>query len=240
MSNNISTNFAASFYQNMGQIGKKGAGKQEKAQEPFAQYAADAKVELSADGLALASQQKAGGPQLSPKAQDLLAKLQDKYGDYDFFVAENQDDMKNYMDKGSKQISVVFTKEELEKMAGDEEYADKVMGQVESAIGMTKRLEESGQLGEGVHFKQIAISFDDDGNMKLFAQLEKMTAEQQERLEEAKDKKAEEKEKAAKEAEKNKEEEKKQKQAEAAQGKIVAIEASSEEDLLKQILGIEW
>ncbi len=236
MSNNISTNFAASFYQNMGQIGKKGAGKQEKAQEPFAQYAADAKVELSADGLALAGQQKAGQTQLSQKAQDLFARLQEKYGDYDFFVAENQDDMKNYMDKGTKQYSVVFTKEELERMAGDEEYADKVMGQVEAAIGMTKRIEESGQLGEGVHFKQVAISFDDEGNMKLFAQLEKMTAEQQERMEEAKEKKAEEKEKAAKEAEKKEEQE----QAKVPPGRIVEIEASSEEELLEKILGIEW
>lgn len=236
MSNNISTNFAASFYQNMGQIGKKGAGKQEKAQEPFAQYAADAKVELSADGLALAEQQKAGQTQLSQKAQDLFARLQEKCGDYDFFVAENQDDMKNYMDKGTKQYSVVFTKEELERMAGDEEYADKVMGQVEAAIGMTKRIEESGQLGEGVHFKQVAISFDDEGNMKLFAQLEKMTAEQQERMEEAKEKKAEEKEKAAKEAEKKEEQE----QAKVPPGRIVEIEASSEEELLEKILGIEW
>ena len=142
MTNNISTNFAASFYQNMGQVGKKGqsAQKKEQAQEPFSQYMPDTQVELSADGLALAGQQKAGGTQLSQKAQDLFAKLQEKYGDYDFFVAEDQEDMKNYMDKGTKQYSVVFTKEELEKMASDEEYAEKVIGQMESAIDMTKRL----------------------------------------------------------------------------------------------------
>ena len=238
MSNNISANFAASFYQNMGQVGKKGQGaqKKEQAQEPFSQYMQDAKVELSADGLALAEQQKAGGTQLSQKAQDLFAKLQEKYGDYDFFVAENQDDMKNYMDKGTKQYSVVFTKEELEHMASDEEYAKKVIGQMESAIDMTKRIEESGQLGEGVHFKSVAITFDDEGNMKLFAQLEKMTAEQQERMEEAKEKKAEEQEKAAKEAEKDKEQE----QTKAQSGKVVEIEAASEEELLEKILGIKW
>ncbi|SEA25182.1 DUF6033 family protein [Selenomonas ruminantium] len=238
MSNNISANFAASFYQNMGQVGKKGQGapKKEQAQEPFSQYMQDTQVELSADGLALAGQQKAGGTQLSQKAQDLFAKLQEKYGDYDFFVAENQDDMKNYMDKGTKQYSVVFTKEELEKMANDEEYAEKVIGQMESAIGMTKRIEESGQLGEGVHFKQVAITFDGEGNMKLFAQLEKMSADQQERLEEAKEKKAEEKEKAAQEAEK----EKKEEQAKKVPSNIVEIEASSEEEFLEKLLGIKW
>lgn len=238
MSNNISTNLAASFYQNMGQVGKKGNGaqKQEKAQDPLAQYMQDAQVEISADGLALANQQKAGGTQLSQKAQDLFAKLQEKYGDYDFFVAENQDDMKNYMDKGTKQYSVVFTKEELERMASDEEYAEKVIGQMESAIDMTKRIEESGQLGEGVHFKQVAITFDDEGNMKLFAQLEKMNADQQERLEVAKEKKAEEKEKAAKEAEQEKKEEQARKEA----SNIVEIEASSEEEFLQKLLGIKW
>lgn len=238
MSNNISTNLAASFYQNMGQVGKKGNGaqKQEKAQDPLAQYMQDAQVEISADGLALANQQKAGGTQLSQKAQDLFAKLQEKYGDYDFFVAENQDDMKNYMDKGTKQYSVVFTKEELERMASDEEYAEKVIGQMESAIDMTKRIEESGQLGEGVHFKQVAITFDDEGNMKLFAQLEKMNADQQERLEAAKEKKAEEKEKAAKEAEQEKKEEQTRKEA----NNIVEIEASSEEEFLQKLLGIKW
>ncbi|WP_303816821.1 DUF6033 family protein [Selenomonas ruminantium] len=237
MTNNISTNFAASFYQNMGQVGKKGqsAQKKEQAQEPFSPYMPETQVELSADGLALAGQQKAGGMQLSQKAQDLFAKLQEKYGDYDFFVAENQEDMKNYMDKGTKQYSVVFTKEELEHMASDDEYAEKVIGQMESAIDMTKRLEDSGKLGEGVHFKQVAITFDDEGNMKLFAQLEKMNAEQQERLEEAKEKKAEEKEKAAKEAE-----EKEKEQAKLQPRNLVEIEASSEEELLEKILGIKW
>ncbi len=238
MSNNISTNFAASFYQNMGQVGKKGqsAQKKEQVQEPFSQYMQDAQVELSADGLALAGQQKTGGTQLSQKAQDLFAKLQEKYGDYDFFVAENQEDMKNYMDKGKKQYSVVFTKAELEKMASDDEYAEKVIGQMESAIGLTKRMEESGKLGEGVHFKQVAITFDGEGNMKLFAQLEKMSADQQERLEEAKEKKDEEKEKAAKEAAQEKEKERLERPA----NNIVEIEAGSEEELWEKILGIKW
>jgi len=237
MSNNISTNLAASFYQNMGQVGKKGQGgqKKEQLQEPFAQYMQDAQVEFSADGLALAGQAQVGGTQLSQKAQDLFSKLQEKYGEYDFFVAENQDDMKNYMDKGTKQYSVVFTKEELEKMANDEEYAEKVIGQMESAIGMTKRLEESGELGEGVHFKQVAITFDGEGNMKLFAQLEKLSADQQARMEDAKEKKAEEKDKADKAGEDRKEE-----QAQEEKGNIVEIEANSEEEFWEKLLSIEW
>jgi hypothetical protein len=72
--------------------------------------------------------------------------------------------------------------------------------------------------------------------MKLFAQLEKMSADQLERLEEAKEKKAEEKEKAAQEAEK----EKKEEQAKKAPSNIVEIEASSEEEFLEKLLGIKW
>ena len=71
--------------------------------------------------------------------------------------------------------------------------------------------------------------------MKLFAQLEKMNAEQQERLEEAKEKKAEEKENAAKEAE-----EKEKEQAKLQPRNLVEIEASSEEELLEKIFGIKW
>ena len=53
---------------------------------------------------------------------------------------------------------------------------------------------------------------------------------------EAKAKKAEEQEKAAKEAEKDKEQE----QTKAQSGKVVEIEAASEEELLEKILGIKW
>ena len=83
---------------------------------------------------------KPGEEKLSAKAQDFLAKLREKYGDYDFFVSE---DLSNPLDKtasSTKAYSVLFTPDEIEKMAADEEYADKVMGDVEKAIGVADKL----------------------------------------------------------------------------------------------------
>ena len=248
MANSINTNFFLQ-YKNAGQIGKNTAGtnkaKGSETKDPFAQYGCSTSVELSSEGLsALAVQQKnsagdagdgsgsvkAGEGQLSVKAQDFLAKLKEKYGDYDFIVA---DDVDNPLDMASstKRYSVILSSQELERMAEDEEYADKVMGQVDKAIGVADKLSESGQLGEGVSFSKIAISIDEEGNMKLFAELERASQEQADRLEAAKEKKAQE----AKEKEKEEEAQEPQPLLQRFR-----LEASSEEELLEKILGIDW
>lgn len=235
----------------------------DKTKEPGAKNNAGASVELSYDGLkAYAESQKkqendavgnesaaadkdgANETKLSAKAQELLKTLGEKYGDYDFFVTDSLDNSQELAKQGTKKYSVIFTTAELEKMANDEEYADKVMKQVDSAVDMTKRLEERGDLGEGVKFKSITITFDEDGNTKLFAELEKMSAAQRERMEEAKEKRAEEKkeaEKAAKEKEKaDKTDEIDEDENESFLVKHFSVEATSEEELLEKILGIDW
>ena len=137
--------------------------------------------------------------QLSAKAKDYLAKLREQYGDYDFSIA---DDVQNPLDvtgPSNKKYFVVLSSEEIERMADDKDFAQEVMGKVESAIGTLNKVQEQGLLGEGVRFSRLAISFDADGNTKLFAELERMSEEQQQRLEKAKAKRAEEKKAAAKE-----------------------------------------
>ena len=136
---------------------------------------------------------------------------------------------------GTKKYYVILSSTELERMADDEKYADKVMGQVEKAIGVADKLENSGKLGEGVSFSKIAISIDDEGNMKLFAELERASQEQQERLEKAQEKKEEEAEKADKEKEKEGEEE-----HPPLTLQHFRLEASSEDELWEKILGIDW
>lgn len=251
MANSINTNFFLR-YKNAEQLGKQNikAGKEKatETKDPLAQFGGSASVELSQEGLsALAIQQKASGgnaqqgsgeikageDKLSPKAQDFLAKLKEKYGDYDFIVADDVDNPLDMANGSTKKYSVILSSQELEKMADDEEYADKVMGQVDKAIGVADHLAESGQLGEGVSFSKIAISIDADGNMKLFAELERASQEQQERLEAAQEKKAEEaKEKEDEEAEKAEEK--------PPLLQRYRLEASSEEELLEKILGIDW
>ena len=251
MANNINTNYST-YQKTLGQVGgkrdagrKKGVGAEEKEKKPFGD---DFGVQLSDAGLAaleLQRKQKAenedGGEtglitedKLSDKAKEFLGKLREKYGDkYDFFAVGSIEDPRAMDLQGTKAYSVLLTNDEIEKMANDEEYASKVMQKVESAVEMTKRIEEKGELGEGVQFKHISISFDSDGNMKLFAELEKMSEKQRERMEKAKEKRAEEKEEAEKAKDKD--------DGEDDPGvRRVRLEATSEEELLEKILGVDW
>lgn len=135
---------------------------------------------------------------LSEKARNYLANLREQYGDYDFLVADNVENPLDAAGPSSKKYIVMLSSEEIERMADDEEYAQKVMGKVESAIGTLNEVQDKGLLGEGVHFRRLAISFDENGNTKFFAELERMSAEQRERMEAAKEKRLEEKKAEAK------------------------------------------
>lgn len=252
MANNISSNYLLSYQKNLFPSKGESMGKNKQAEEkdPFARYKEDATVELSDDARAAYEKQiqaavksfveensgekeKQAMPELSSKAQDFLGKLQEQYGDkYDFFVVDSEEDLQNFQGRGSHAYSVVFTKDELERMAGDEEYAKKVMDTVDSIVGKTKELEESGELGEGVSIKSVMISVGDDGNVKLFAQLEKMSAEQQERLEKAREKHAEEEKAAEDKAAREKEK--------PVPAKQVQIEADNIDDFWDKILHIDW
>lgn len=233
MMNAINTNYFLQ-YQNAGQLGKQAANQNNAVadQNYFANYAADATVEISDAGLnALNKAQNAQSDEekLSAKAQSFLEGLREKYGDYDFVVSNDLDTSKTV--GGTKAYSVILTTEELEKMADDDEYAQKVMGQVGKAVDMLNNLSEK-DLGEGVQFSQLSVRFDSEGNMKLFAQLEKLSAEQKERLEAAREKRAEE--------EKTKASEDEQPELTKIIFKSADVEASDEEELFAKIFGIDW
>ena len=188
-------------------------------------------VNLSAEGLAalqnegLTANVDTGiftSKELSPKAQAFLDKLRENYGDYDFIVADNVDDPQALAAGSDKKYSVILTSDELEKMANDEEYANSMMEKVEDAVKTADSVIEKAGL-EGVQISQLTISFDNDGNTKLFATLEKLSESQQERLN------------AAKERAENADEE-----AEEIQPARVTIEAEDEESFLDQLLKIDW
>ena len=129
--------------------------------------------------------------ELSPKAQALLDQLREKYGDYDFIVADNVDDVQSLTSQSDKKYSVVLSSDELEKMAEDEDYANEIMGKVEDAVKTADSVIEKAGL-EGVQISQLTISFDDNGNTKMFATLEKLSESQQARLDAAKERAEEE------------------------------------------------
>ena len=259
MANTINTTYFPQF-RNAGNVGKgTTTSTKTSAKNPVAQYGANTTVELSGAGKnALAKLQSDAVDEydvngfaaetdaavddeskLSAKAKSFLEGLRQKYGDYDFIVSNDLDASKTV--GSTKAYSVLLTNEELEKMADDEEYAKKVMGNVGKAVDTLKDLSEK-DLGEGVEFSQLSVSFDDEGNMKLFAQLEKLSADQQERLEVAKEKRAEEKKEAAQKAEDAAKEDVDAEPPEWSRilFKGADVEADSAEELLAKIFQIDW
>lgn len=223
-------------YQNAGQLGKY-APTQSKAVDDansLAGYLADTKVEISDAGLQALKQSESDESKLSDKAKNYLATLREKYGDYDFVVSNDLDASKTV--GSDKDYSVILTAEEVEKMAEDDDYAQKVMGQVGDAIDILKNLSEK-DLGEGVQFSQLSVTFDNEGNMKLFAQLEKLSADQKERLEAAREKRAEEQKEAAQKAQDDKEP---KDDGMPITFKSADVEANDEEELLAKIFEIDW
>lgn len=190
---------------------------------------------ISSDGVNNTS--KSNESQLSKKAQEFLKNLRKQYGDYDFFVGNSTDNLKALAKSGTKAFSIIFSNEELERMANDADYAKEKLQSMEQAVKMSEQI--SKQFGHGKadsEVTKIGIVFNDDGTTSFFAELEKSSAKQREQLEKSiEDRRAAKKEEA--------------KRAEKGIGsyaksnpdtKRTSVEANSIEELLKKIRGIDW
>lgn len=180
---------------------------------------------------------------LSSKAQDFLKNLRKKYGDYDFFVGNSTDDLKSLVKSGSKEFSIVFSNEELERMASDEKYAAEKLQSMENAVKMSKEINNKygfesgfGKNGEAAEITKIGIVFNDDGTTSFFAELEKSSAKQMERLEKSR----EEKRAAKKEEEKKAGKELQSYSQNSADTKRTSVQADSIEELIEKISAIDW
>lgn len=122
------------------------------------------------------------GVKISKKAQDLLKRLRKTYGNMDFMVADfkNAEEANEIMSRGNKEFSVLFSPDELEKMAADEKYEKENLQRIEGAVRMAKQI--NGQFGVDSEFgknpengalSRFGITFDKDGTMSLFAEMEK-------------------------------------------------------------------
>lgn len=176
---------------------------------------------------------------LSDKAQNLLDSLKKKYGNMDFMVADfkNDEEAKGILSRGTKEFSVLFSPDELEKMASDEKYLEEKIKGMEGAVRFSQRInDEFGfesvfQKNSGVEVTNVGISYNDDGTMTYFAELEKVNEKQQERLENAREDKAEKAEKANKNEKVSKA---------TSSTKKTVVYADTEEDLLNKIYEIDW
>lgn len=186
---------------------------------------------------------KESGPELSQKAAAFLANLRKTYGDFDFIVGNAGDDLRSLVKNSNKEFSVVFSAEELERMAEDEKYAEEKMNAVQGAVRMSQQINDrfgfESAFGKGtengVKMTKFGICFNDDGSVSYFTELEKTSQKQKERIERMREKRAEEKKEAAR-----KEKTKEEKEAVPASTKRVMAEASSEEELIEKIRQIDW
>ncbi|SDB41270.1 hypothetical protein SAMN02910298_02040 [Pseudobutyrivibrio sp. YE44] len=184
---------------------------------------------------------------LSTKGKDFLNSLREKYKDYDFIVADSDNDKKALADASDKEIAVLLSSSELERMAEDDDYAKEKLSQMETAIDMAKKINE--QLAEDPEFAEdaginkITIELGDDGSMKLFAELEKSSAKQRERIEANRQKNREAEKAEAKEAEEKRIEDRRTNPYEKAAEEYrqrTTVEASSFEELIAKIKGVDW
>ena len=252
MANPIGANYSTLF-KSVGLADKNSAktGKNSTAEvkNPVEAYGGNYSVELSSKGLNALAKTQADSVddvaeeksallfdegKISAKAQDFLGKLREKYGDYDFFIADDMSDPQKFSAQGTKGHSVVLSTHEIERMAEDEEYAESMMGKVDKAAGTLDELAEK-SLGEGVEFTSLAAEIDEQGNMKLFAGIEKMSEEQRERLEKLKEQRAEEKKDAAEVDEEENSDEEENFSVQSAE-----VQANSIEELLDKISQIDW
>ena len=171
--------------------------------------------------------------ELSDRAKELLKELQKKYGDMDFFVANYSSDAEaqSYLSRGTKAYSVLIDPETLEAMAADEDTKNQYINQIEDARtnlnGMKEKLEETGE-----EVTRVGVTFDKDGNVSYFAEVEKISQKYKEHIEKDLEKKKEEKAEAAK----------KEEAAAQTPGKVkkTTVYADSVDELLKKIKEIDW
>ena len=171
--------------------------------------------------------------ELSDRAKELLKELQKKYGDMDFFVANYSSDAEaqSYLSRGTKAYSVLIDPETLEAMAADEDTKNQYINQIEDARtnlnGMKEKLEETGE-----EVTRVGITFDKEGNVSYFAEVEKISQKYKEHIEKGIEKKKEEKAEAAK----------KEEAAAHSPGKVkkTTVYADSVDELLKKIKEVDW
>lgn len=182
-----------------------------------------------------ASQENKKAPTLSKAAQKLLKELQKSYSNMDFIVAdfETDEEAASLLSRGTGEYSTLFTPDELEKMAADEDVKNKNLKTLDEAVSKLDEMKE--QLGEkGNDVTRIGISFGDDGEVSFFAELEKNSEKQRERIEKQREDK-----KATAKGAKSAETEEYRAHGKNT-GKKTTVYASTVEELMEKIANVDW
>jgi peptidyl-tRNA hydrolase len=191
-----------------------------------------------------------GHRKLSAKAQELLEKLKKTYTNMDFMVADydNENEAKEILARGTKEFSVLFDDDELEKMAADEEYLNERISKMEGAVKFSERINDEfgyesvfDKNSEDDEVNRVGISYNQDGTMSYFAELEKVNDKQAQRIAKAKEKGKEDKILDNKENGKGLVDKMDDWYKDILDGnKKVMVTADSEEELYDMIYGVDW
>lgn len=135
-------------------------------------------------------------PELSERAKKLLEELKEKFGNTDFFVADysSEEEAGRILSATEKEYGVLMTADELEKMAADEEYKNKIIGIIEQGQNTIEEFKSSLTEEEAASVKSIGFTVSDDGTMKFFAELQKQSEKNAERIEKIREERRSEKE----------------------------------------------
>lgn len=176
-------------------------------------------------------------PKLSKAAQELLDRIKAKYGNMDVMVADyaNDDEAQSILARGTKEFSALFSTDELEKMAADKDYEKANMDKLDSAMQMSeeisKKYSENGDDKKGM-ITRVGISFNQDGTVSYFAELENLSSQQRERIDKMREERAEEKKEAQREED--------EKRGLRIPVKKTVVKASSQEELLDKLNEVDW
>ena len=200
-------------------MGSQGLGKTKSPKDTRETRAAAKPGASKADA---ASSAKTETPKLSAAASKLLDRLKEEHGDMDIMVSNYSgiDEAKDIMKNSTKDVAVLFTADELEEMAADPEKEKEMMANVDKAKDMSEEVNNA--FGETLNensqgdISRIGIEFKSDGSTEMFAELEKNSAQMQEKIDAARQQRAAEQKETEKAAEEKKAEEKADAKAEEA------------------------
>ena len=209
---------------------------QQNAADPYEQYGIDKETGIQ------------NGVELSDKAKAVLEELKEKYGNIDFFVADDvsNEDASGIMSAGTREFSVLIDPDTLEAMAEDDTVKEKYMGIIDDSTqqlaSISKELEESGQ-----EVESLGVKIDADGVATFFAKIKESNENYKKQVEAEKKAQAE----AAKKAEKKaKDREEQDERLEALrdrhpvkdepQPRTAELTAASAEELLEKIKNFDW
>ena len=75
-------------------------------------------------------------------AKNVLDEIRKTYGDMDIMVYEDGKDAKELLSRSTKEFTVMFSAEELEKMASGEKYKKQQINGIQGAVRMSEAINE--------------------------------------------------------------------------------------------------